>query len=171
MSILNSADQNDQGRWLNCTDITGGINRNPSVLALPQSPKSGGIATNRPLAWGLDFGMLQETLILSGVSGDFENDPSNASIVWLAEAARAGWYGIRPSSTGLVGGVRLYVPVGPNQGGVNVTIGNIGTFTDAQVYQGVIVQFTYIRQSGKLYWDWKLIVQVSRWPANMVSPT
>lgn len=142
-------------------NISMNITRSPVVVAFPTGRQtSGAVQNNRPVAWALDLGVAQEMISLSGVIADNNIDPLVPSISELQEVVRYHWATVSSGGGGpngllrMNGGAKLFIDMGPGQGGL-------------KVFQGLIVRFDSSRQGGSLRWDWKMVFQVTYWPPGM----
>lgn len=139
------------------------IGRNPVVFAIPgvQDPEGTGL----PKTFSLDFGMLTETLILTGILPDNEmmggsfnpdDDPVFPNHHELATAART-WWKFSFESTDfdtLTNYNKLRLEEGPGH--------------DFSVY-GVIIQGLQCdRTGGQTHWNYKLTLAVVDFPPRVV---
>lgn len=165
LQVLNADNSVGLSYKLPTETITNEITRNPIVFPLPTTRiDDNSIFNNRPIAWSLDFGMMSETIVMTGVLSDNSQIPGSdiPGIATLREVVRTHWANLKvvEGSSGAIilrsnGGVRVVVEEGPGQA------------PGTQNYQGLITQFRSTRTGGTLRWDWTMAVTVSVWPVMM----
>jgi hypothetical protein len=158
---LEAMDENDAvltAMLLPIERVTHTINRQPVIISLPSTDRGKG----NPTAYALDFGMMNEQLILSGVSADNDTqlDTADDGVVerptkpFLFDAIRTHWPEVKVTTSGglitVKGGWRLTMNEGQGQ----------GIFQ----YYGLILGIVGERIGGQLRWEWKLTFQECRWP-------
>lgn len=143
--------------------ISFSLSRNPIVVSFPTGRQtSGPVPHNRPVAWALDLGMMQEMILLNGVAKDNDEDPEVPGHHELQEMFRYHWATVTTGGGGpngllkMRGGARLIVDHGPGAGG-------------ERSYQGLILNLQSTRAGGQLRWEWKMTFQVAYWPLDMRS--
>jgi hypothetical protein len=139
-----------EGYALPIESIQHTISRNPIVFPVP-GVNAG--TTGEPVIFGLDFGMMSETISFSGLLKDNELDPNVPTHQELAAAART-WWRYLSMSCGALG------TANPNKIKVKEGAGQGGPY----VYGGVIQSATFQREGGKLWWSYKLTFQITSPP-------
>lgn len=141
---------------LNVEDYQIVINRNPSVFALP-GVNSGSSANGYPKIYSIDFGMLQETIILSGTM------PDGTGNAWLPTGrdtlriARTWWHNFSLSGTNTNGFNRASIKVGPG-------------VLDAELFGFTFQNVQISRKGGVLTYDFKMTLAVVQYQENL-APT
>ena len=149
--------------WLSVSTIDHSIARQPIVIGIPEVNKSlpanvDAVFQGQPVAFGLDFGLLTETIRLSGISKDGNTGVANPSHSQLADVVRKAWIYVQPTGNlGIDGGLRLTIDEG---------IGH-----NTHTYIGIPLEFSANREGGNTYWSYTLTLQVAMWPiGDTVSP-
>jgi len=154
--------------------ITLAMQRSPSVISLPKgSNLTNQFSNNMPSAYVLDLGMMQETVLLSGVFNDepYVAGTTPARLAQVQQLVRTHWSTVRPgsigSSIGVKGGIRIVIDVGQGQNVALTPNGSSQTdWGQFQYYQGVVSSFSADRDGGNLRWNWRMIMNVVNWPVT-----
>ena len=150
LDVVDKADAVQESWFLPVELVTHQINRQPVVISLPNLNKTTG---GQPSAYAIDFGMLNEMMTLSGVHIDSDADPTRPNHSQLADVIRTSWRFVDVStannSIAVAGGLRLSINEGE---GV------------IKVYRCLPLSYSSTRKGGGTSWEFKLTLQVVRWP-------
>lgn len=150
------SDPNYEEFALNVEDYQIVVNRNPSVFALP-GVNSGSSGSGLPKLYSIDFGMLQETIILSGTI------PDGLPNSWLPTGrdmlriSRTWWHNFSLSGTSTNGFNRASIKVGP------------GVF-DAELFGFTFQNVQISRKGGVLTYDFKMTLAVVKYQDELAPP-
>ena len=149
IKLVNTGKSEVEGYSLPVDQINHTISRNPIVFPVPGVNMG---TTGQPMIFGLDFGMMSETLTFSGILKDNEEEPLRPTHQELAAAARTWWRYMNTSC-----GDALTT----NANKILVKEGGGYTY----IYAGVIQSLTFNREGGKTYWSYKLTFQIVQPPS------
>jgi hypothetical protein len=138
-----------EGYLLPVTQISHTISRSPIVFPVPGINAG---TTGEPVIFGLDFGMMSETLTFSGILPDNDPNSEHPNHQELSAAARTWWRYLAVSCGGLgtANANRIYVKEGGGHG--------------SWVYAGVIQSAQFTREGGEMWWSYKLTFQITNPP-------
>ncbi len=148
-------DPNYEEFALRVEDVTHVINRNPSVFAIPGVNQDG---HGQPKIYSIDFGMLEENIILSGPIPDEDFLLNNGWLPTVRDLTRIGrqwWYNFSLSGADTIGFNQIALRTGP--GGLDFEVYGF-TFQNVQVS----------RKSGVLAWDYKMTLTVVKFPGELL---
>jgi hypothetical protein len=153
IKLVNTGKSEVEGYALPVDQISHTISRSPIVFPVPGINAG---TTGEPVIFGLDFGMMSETITFSGALKDNEDDPKRPSHQELAAAARTWWRYLSVSCGGLGSDNANKILV--KEGGGMV-----------YVYAGVIQSAQFNREGGQTFWTYKLTFQITNPPT--IDPT
>lgn len=166
MELLNGEGEVVEHFQLRVDRVVHTIGRNPVVFSIPGVGAQDATHPGMPQVFALDFGMLTENMILSGVLPDNEpaggspaptvpeTDPYFPNHRELAAIARTWWrYSFESDSFAMTNYNRLKLEEGPGPG---------------QSRYGVIIQnLQSTRVGGETKWDYKLTLAVVDFPGRV----
>jgi hypothetical protein len=150
IKLVNTGKSEVEGFSLAVDTVQHTITRNPIVFPIPGVNFG---TTGQPMIFGLDFGMMSETITFSGVLKDNDDAPDRPNHQELAAAARTWWR-------------YLNVTCGDAQStNVNKILVKEGPGHGTWIYGGIIQSATFTREGGKTYWTYRLTFQIVQPPS------
>jgi hypothetical protein len=141
-------------------DVQHVINRNPSVFALPGIDQD---SHGLPKIYSIDFGMLEETIILSGAMADEENNPYLPTVHDMMRIGRTWWSAFSLSGADTTGFNRLLLQTSGAWNDVNNQPVGDGNWS-GEVYGFTFQNITTSRTAGQLEWGYKMTLAVVKFP-------
>lgn len=143
-------------------DVTHIVNRNPSVFALPGVDQGSGL----PKIYSIDFGMLEETIILSGSIADGESNQYLPTVHDIMRIARTWWVAFTLDGANTTGFNRLLLQTAGSWNDVFKNPVAEGS-PNWEIYGFTFQNVQTSRTGGKLEWGYKATLGVVKFPEEI----